>query len=237
MGGYTKEAEVRSRTRTSNQILKNLLDLFMQVTREKLNEVGKTLNQLEGQIDLTKSESNRLIESSKALQIELEVLDEVNKFFTEAMDQRIDEVKHKVEDIINQGIAYVYKTEDLKIQIGTTFKNNKTQFVINLVNGDMVTSKVTESFGGGLIAIVAFLFKVVVNIVYKNEKVFFFDETLNYVSKHYQESLSEFIKKLCEDMDMTVILITHQPLLAEKADMVYEAYESSKGTKFKLLTT
>lgn len=208
----------------------------MQVTRERLNEVGKTLNQIEGQIDLTKSLSNNLLLSSDTLRMELEVLDETNKFFTEAMQQRIDEVKHKVEDIINQGIAYVYKTDDVKISITTTFKNNKTQFVINLVSGDMVTSKVTESFGGGLIAIVAFLFKVVINIVYKNEKIMFFDETLNYVSRHYQEALSEFIKKLCEDMNMTIILITHQPLLAEKANMVYEAYEATNGTKFKLVS-
>lgn len=84
-----------------------------------------------------------------------------------------------------------------------------------------------------MITIISFLFKVVINLVHKNERFFVFDESLNFVSRHYQEPLSAFIKAICDELDITIVLVTHQPLLADKADMIYEAYESKDGsTKF-----
>lgn len=204
------------------------------ITAETLKQTEDKLIYLRGQRDMAKVECNKILQDSEGMKLELEVLDETNKFFVDALNQKIDEVKHKVEEIINQGLAYVYHSEEVKISISTTFKNNKTQFIITLKDGDIESSKLKESFGGGLIAIISFLFKVVINIIYKNEKFMIFDETLNFVSRHYQEPLSHFIKQLCEKMDVTIVLITHQPLIADKADSVYEAYCTTNGsTKFK----
>lgn len=203
-------------------------------TRESLNKAKDQLTYMKGQRDMLRIECNKILKESETLTLEIDILEETNKYFVEALQNRIDEVRHKVEDIINRGLSYVYKADDVQLVISTTVKASKTQFVITLKDGDIESSKLRESFGGGLIAIIAFLFKVVINVIYKNERFMVFDESLNFVSRHYQEPLSQFIKKLCDEMDTTIVLITHQPLLADKADSIYEAYKAPDGsTKFK----
>lgn len=204
------------------------------MSRELVNRLEKQKIYLQGLVDAKQIDCNNLLSKSKELDIEIKILDEVNLFFTGKIAQKIDSVKHKIENIINNGLSYIFKDEDIRIVVNTTFKHNKTVFSLAIQDNDSESSALSESCGGGLVAIVSFLFKVVINILYKNERFMVFDESLNFVSKQYQIPLSEFLKKLCSDMKTTIVLVTHQPLVAHSANCVYEAYPSKEGhTLFK----
>jgi len=200
-----------------------------------LEKLEKQVSYLQGKKDLTQIDMNNLLDKSKQMTEDIEVLNEVNKFFTDGIDTKIRKVKHQIEDIINQGLTYIYKDDSIKVSVDTVFKNNKTQFTIAIKDSKVESTNLEDSFGGGVLATVAFLFKVVVNILSKNEKFMVFDESLTFVSKHYQENLSSFIKKLCQDLDMTIVLVSHQPLLHSQADIVYEAQKEDNATNFKIM--
>lgn len=200
-----------------------------------LEKLEKQVSYLQGKKDLTQIDMNNLLSKSKQMTDDIEVLNEVNKFFTDGIDSKIRKVKHQIEDIINQGLTYIYKDDSIKVNVDTVFKNNKTQFTIAIKDSKVESTNLEDSFGGGVLATVAFLFKVVVNILSKNEKFMVFDESLTFVSKHYQENLSSFIKKLCQDLDMTIVLVSHQPLLHSQADIVYEAQKEGNATNFKIM--
>ena len=200
-----------------------------------LEKLEKQVSYLQGKKDLTQIDMNNLLSKSKQMTEDIEVLNEVNKFFTDGIDSKIRKVKHQIEDIINQGLTYIYKDDSIKVNVDTVFKNNKTQFTIAIKDSKVESTNLEDSFGGGVLATVAFLFKVVVNILSKNEKFMVFDESLTFVSKHYQENLSSFIKKLCQDLDMTIVLVSHQPLLHSQADIVYEAQKEGNATNFKIM--
>ena len=200
-----------------------------------LEKLEKQVSYLQGKKDLTQIDMNNLLDKSKQMTEDIELLNEVNKFFTDGIDTKIRKVKHQIEDIINQGLTYIYKDDSIKVSVDTVFKNNKTQFTIAIKDSKVESTNLEDSFGGGVLATVAFLFKVVVNILSKNEKFMVFDESLTFVSKHYQENLSSFIKKLCQDLDMTIVLVSHQPLLHSQADIVYEAQKEANATNFKIM--
>ena len=200
-----------------------------------LEKLEKQVSYLQGKKDLTQVDMNNLLDKSKQMTEDIEVLNEVNKFFTDGIDSKIRKVKHQIEDIINQGLTYIYKDDSIKVSVDTVFKNNKTQFTIAIKDSKVESTNLEDSFGGGVLATVAFLFKVVVNILSKNEKFMVFDESLTFVSKHYQENLSSFTKKLCQDLDMTIVLVSHQPLLHSQADIVYEAQKEDNATNFKIM--
>lgn len=202
--------------------------------KSKLAELDNQVIYLTGQRDQQTLTSNKHLAAFRHAESEIEILKEVVSFFSGAITDKIEEVQHTVEDLINKGLQYVFQNDDIGIKLSTEFKNNKTLFVITLSDGKTDSTNMLDSFGGGLVSIVSFLFKVIVSIINRNEKFMIFDETLNFVSIQYQEPLSKFIRQLCEDMGITLVLITHQPAMAEAADIVYDAYEAKGGsTKFK----
>ena len=210
----------------------------IQPYKDKLQSLEKQAIYLQGQIDMQKLGLNSLLNKSNELTYELEILDEVNQFVSQAINKKVIKVKHQIEDIINKGLAFVYKDDFINITVDTEFKNNRTQFKVSISDAKVTSANLEESFGGGVLATVGFLFKVVTNILLKNERLMVFDESLTFVSKHYQENLSTFIRELCADLDLTLVLISHQPLLHSQADLVYEAYKDGGAdapTRFRLI--
>lgn len=200
-----------------------------------LTELEESLIYTRGCVDSLDSRCIDLLNNSKSMESRLVLLEGVNTFFTDHITKRVLSVRNRIEDIINRGLLFIYKDSPIKITIEPVFKFNKTQFLIKISNDGVESDNLRSCFGGGVLAIVSFLFKCVINVLYKNEKFMVFDESLNFVSKHYQESLSLFIREFCEEMDVTIVLITHQPLVAESAHTVYEAYRSSDSTRFRML--
>ncbi len=208
----------------------------LSIYQDKLTALAKQMVYLQGQRDTQAIQSNRHLEAYKHCDVEIRILKEVIDYFSTTISGKIEEVQHTVEDLINKGLRYVFKQDEVGISLSTEFKNNKTQFIITLSDGQSSSTNMLDSFGGGLVAIVSFLFKVVISIIHKNERFMVFDETLNFVSASYQPALSQFIRQLCEDMGVTIVLVTHQPIMADHAHVVYEAFEAKGGsTKFKRL--
>ena len=69
----------------------------------------------------------------------------------------------------------------------------------------------------------------------KNEfpKIMLMDESLNHVSESYQGKLSNFIKVLCDEFNMTIILVTHQDKLTEYADQI--VHFEKEGSELKVI--
>lgn len=204
---------------------------------ESVDSLNKKVSFLQGSREIISRDLNKLKAASDSSEMEIAILDEVITFFSGSINQRLIEVESTISDMINKGLRYIFKTDSISLSIATEIKSSKTQFKLVLTDGNSTSTKLEESFGGGLVSIVSFLFQTVVSVLNNNERLLVFDETLNFVSRSYQPALSEFIKQLCKDMDITLLLITHQPTIMESADKVVEAYATvDGGTKFRLQT-
>ena len=204
----------------------------LKIYEDKQDKLTKQCIYMQGLVDSAKQNLNNTLSHSNQLKLDLDLMDLVNQYFTNQIKERIQTAQHQIEDIINQGLSFIYRDDSIKVTVSTEVKANKLNFIINVSDPKITSSNLEETFGGGVLATIAFLLKVITNVLHKNENFMIFDESLTFVSKHYQENLSSFIKKLCNDLNLTLILISHQPLLHSQADIVYEAYKDNNETKF-----
>lgn len=207
-------------------------------------EFESVLNSLRDALYETRAELrivNESIDSKRKENLELEnrvlVLDEANKFLAGMVSDRVLCVKDRLESLTNQGLDYIFGSSKVRICIDSEFKNNKTIFSLRIRKSGVDTDGVVESFGGGLLSVIAFVLKIVAVVLVENRRFMILDESLSMLSDEYQEPMSKFIATLCKELGFTIVLISHQPKLSTYADVCYEAYvcDKDKSTKFKEL--
>lgn len=192
-------------------------------TLEELQDLSKENATLLGNCNkrITKGQ-----DKVKQLAEEIHILDTVNSFFTKTVESKVTDTKHQIEDIINTGLRFIFEGE-ITLRLDTLERRGRTEFILNVLNGEV--EGLRETHGGGVLAVISFLFKTVIAVVFEHKRFLIYDETLTFVSKEYQEKVSEFISTMCKDMNFDIALISHQPLLNTYADIVYKATKSEKG--------
>lgn len=181
-------------------------------------------------IEILTEQNSKLNADIQRLMSEVSVLDSCATFFNKTIELKVDEVSTKIEDIINKGLAYIYSA-DYKFKLNKSIKRNKTTFSFELINIETGVSGFSETYGGGIMALISFLFRIVVLAILNKPRLIMLDETLSAVSIEYQEKLSTFIKQIADDMGFTIIIISHQPTLAEKCNLQYIISKSGGLTK------
>lgn len=199
------------------------LEARLQRLKDEKLGISKTIEILSEQNSKLNADIQRLIS-------EVAVLDSCATFFNKTIELKVDEVSTKIEDIINKGLAYIYSA-DYKFKLHKSIKRNKTTFSFELINIETGVSGFSETYGGGIMALISFLFRIVVIAILNKPRLIMLDETLSAVSIEYQEKLSTFIKQIADDMGFTIIIISHQPTLAEKCNLQYIVSKSGGFSK------
>lgn len=186
----------------------------------KLNQLKDEKLGLEKSIEILSNQNKKLNNEIGALINEISVLDSCATFFNKTIELKVDEVSSKIEDIINKGLAYIYGA-DYRFKLHKSIKRNKTTFSFELCNIESGVAGFEETHGGGIMSLISFLFRIVVIAILNKPRLIMLDETLSAVSIEYQEKLSNFIKQIADDMGFTIVVISHQPTLAEKSHIQY----------------
>lgn len=155
-----------------------------------------------------------------------------------AIGSRLEEVKAKIEPIVNEALKIVFKSDNLVFTLRTTIKADKTQYYPLIINKTTGVEGLREEHGGGVVTLVSVLLRMIFIMLQDNLMRFIvLDESLNPVSPAYRNKVSEFLAKVCRELDFTVVLITFDEYqgFSSNADNVYEAVKSEKGigTRFK----
>lgn len=200
-----------------------------------LARIQQQLAKHEALLELTAKEVAKLKQDIAHTTQEVAILEQVNKFLASQIQQKVGETKHQLESLVNQGLEYVFGT-GIRIVIESSFKNNKTQFTLN-IKKDGVNEGRMDSFGGGVLAVIAVLLRVSAIIITKTERFIFFDESTNFVSAQYQPALGNFLKQICSQLDFTIVLISHQETINKSADHTYLADgDPREGITFRKIT-
>jgi DNA repair ATPase RecN len=89
---------------------------------------------------------------------------------------------------------------------------------------------IENSRGGGVVNVAAFLLTIVIQLLLDPKaRTFILDERFAHVSARFVPNIGELLQELAQRMKIQVLLITHQPELAEAADLVYHFTKSRAG--------
>lgn len=148
------------------------------------------------------------------------------------LQQLVDEVGaaniSRLEHLVNSALRTVFHDLDLQFRIVSEIKRNTNSYRIVVFHNGVEGS--TESFGGGVYAVIALVLKILFNILAKRYPLLVLDESLAMVSEQYISRVSQLIKELSAEFSMPILLVTHQPGFAAEANRTYEISLASPKT-------
>ena len=191
----------------------------MEINRQNIDDVishhKASTNHLSNLIEIRELKYKTMTDTKKEL-------DTVIQFFEKVIDMNTKSTRTFIESLVNDGIEYVIGDNSVSISIESSIKNNKVQYTINNIDNKNKIEGGIESFGGGILAIISFIFRIVIMHISKMFPLIVIDENLTFVSHHYQERLSQFIKHISSQFNINVLMISHSPKLNTYADKIYE---------------
>lgn len=200
--------------------------------KEALEDESRRLSFKEGQLDmLTKSAATL---KQEVVDLEQKVMDYklIEAYLANFSDERQAKVYRQLEATVTEGLKAIFD-EDIRLEVETKLVGSRSEVVFTLVSmteeGELRTG-IMDSRGGGVAAVVGFMIQSVLILLTPGiRKIIFLDETFRNVSSQYQGALGQWISDLCKRTGLQLVLVTHQPEIAEFADTHYSF--SQRGGK------
>lgn len=130
----------------------------------------------------------------------------------------------KLEDLLTIGLKKIFYDRNYSVQIKVVDKRNSkcVELLLN-DNGNIIPVK-NSNVAGGILVVIASIIQVfyIINIP-TLDKYLFLDEQFSQISSQYIDSFMEFIKTLCSETGLSIVLITHDSKFMKYGDKVYTA--------------
>lgn len=166
------------------------------------------------------------------------------------------EITDHVEALVTKGLIAVFQNPSMKFHL--TYSENKkggkkktpemSMSVSYLINDERVYGDIKNSFGGGLSVVVSLLLRIVVTLYLspRVSPILLLDEPLkdlspaydgqDETSNGYRERMAEFLRQLCNETGVQLIIVTHEPEYGKLAD-VHHKFFGGVGKHSKVTTT
>lgn len=180
-----------------------------------------------------KLKSNFSLLSSQLTQA-LKQIDEINeeKRLLENSLQALKDAKpilsansiEQCEKLANSALATIFETDaTLK------YSSEEGRFIID--EGDYFTD-LKEGNGGGYLAVISLVFNLFLLMKLKKRRFLCFDEQFTQISDEYFENFMSFLKVLSKDLDVDILLVTHDKRIED--DMIDHLYVMEEGIARKI---
>ncbi len=162
------------------------------------------------------------------------ILLKTRKLFEELTDRKRELVRDKIELLVTHGIQAVFGP-GYGFRIEQAVKRNNVTFsyrVLEAREGEVLDTPLRGYHGGGLVALVGFLLRVVmVLFTYPpRRRIIFLDETMAALDGDKRGPLGRLLQELGSKLDMQFVMVTHSPEYADDADVVYGVRPKGKNS-------
>lgn len=128
------------------------------------------------------------------------------------------------EKLANSALATIFETDaTLK------YSSEEGRFIID--EGDYSTD-LKEGNGGGYLAVISLVFNLFLLMKLKKRRFLCFDEQFTQISDEYFENFMSFLKVLSKDLDVDILLVTHDKRIED--DMIDHLYVMEEGIARKI---
>jgi hypothetical protein len=191
------------------------LKALKNTVENKINNLDKEIKDRDVQI-LNMQSANLLLEKISEEEVEkgintyIALLDEgLKAIFPEqevGLKAEIDKVRGKV-----------------SVRLKTTFKG---------VDGLEIESESLDAFGGAVATIQSLLLRVALILKRGLRPLLVLDETFAPVDENRIPLLVDFLKVLCNKLDMDILCVSHNSVLTDNADIAYRIKPTANGAIF-----
>lgn len=202
---------------------KNLKNSFIEKKNKYYQDLGEKRS-IENNI-------NRLEENLKKINQESEDLILVDTLLKETADFSRLQSSKEIESIVTSCLDLVFNSKmEFKIELSQLRgKNSAEFFIIEMDEDKKYTYKIEDTRGGGVIDILSLALRIafILKIYPPVKGPIVLDEPAKHVSDDYIFNIADFIKKISEEFDKQIIIISHNEHLSAIGDNSYKIYKEN----------
>lgn len=179
---------------------------------------------VQSSIDNTKNSISEIDCKIKELECEKNTLKLCKPIIDDIISKFSDSLLRRLEELLTIGLKKIFFDRNYSIQIRVVDKRN-TKCVELLLNdnGNLIPVR-NANVAGGVLVVIAAIIQVfyIINIPTVG-KYLFLDEQFSQVSQQYVGTFMDFIKTLCNETGLSIVLITHDNKFIQYGDRIYIA--------------
>lgn len=192
--------------------IETLLD-SVKILQEKVNTYNTKKNLL------TKSLIS-LSEDAEVLKDRKQMIDRAKQRYLNFVDVCYLHSIKEMEDFVNIVLEHVFIDERYRLKLDITNKYNKSISFYIIDEKKNLETPLRKGNGKGIKAVVSFVLLTYYLIRMKAPYVFL-DESFVNISAGYVERFFDYVRKICHEYNMCVVLITHDSRFIDYADKIY----------------
>ncbi|MNQ32103.1 chromosome segregation protein [compost metagenome] len=193
------------------------------VYRQELDKMKAKLNERRGAWSQLNTEIANLNARTLKHRTELQHSQEMQVLLQRTSDAARQYGKGRLEEIVTSALQFVFGPDvSFEIELYETAGRPQAEFyLVTEVNGEHIKTRPMESNGGGVVDIIALALRIAVLQIHNKPGIMgpiILDEPGKHVSEEYAEKMATFLKEMSAYFDRQIIMVTHQPYLAQVAD-------------------
>jgi DNA repair exonuclease SbcCD ATPase subunit len=193
-------------------------------------KIESLFNQSKGVRSQIQKQLQEAAELKRYSEKKLKLIEEAQAFLQKVAQSTQENLKFKIEDIVNLALESVFPNEYL-FQMNFNVSRGKTE--AELVFQDKRTGQTIdpmEASGGGVVDLTCFALRISAFALESGtDNLIILDEPFKFISRDLQERAGEILKKLSQKMKLQIIMVTHIPEFIDVADKVFEVKKNDKG--------
>ena len=193
--------------------------------KELMNTLNYQIRRIESFYDTSTNLEEVLEEIEKNIsnkQEELKVIQDSSGYYKKSQDILYEKSVGSLKKLIDSALSFIFYDKNYEIIINLEDKRGakNLNFFLKDLDNDLEVS-LKNGCGNGVRSVVSAILNLFV-LVNKGSKYLFLDEKYSYISSDYLENFFMFLKKICDDKDITIVIITHDPRFLDYADYTYK---------------
>ena len=210
---------------------------MMNDLNDKVNEITSKIHHISSLRLFTKNRIKNLNTETIILENDLDVCNQSNALLDRISEEEIENGIKTYIYLLEQGLKAIFPEQEVglnaeiskirgkvSLKIKTTFKG---------LDGVLVEGDGLDSFGGAVSTVQSLLLRISLILKRDLKPFLILDESFPAVDGDRVGLLVDFLKVLCEKLNMDILCITHNNLISEKADLAYQIYPTKDGAKLK----
>ena len=184
--------------------------------QSRVDRLRGQVSLVETQVDSHAAELNMLTLNLDRESSALGVLQAIEQAWSKGFEQTLAET-------VSEGLSLVFG-EPLALQVTSEFQRGQSAVTFSLLQHDNEATDIMEAEGGSVVNVASFLLRVLLLMAIRPSlrKTIILDEPFTGISMEHIPAAAKLLRKLVDESGLQIIMVTHEPALAEQADVVYE---------------
>lgn len=201
-----------------------------------LSDLRSRYNQALGQKDMLERQKNEKAEALIQAKNDIALWQQVQVLFSKVSEFARAQLKTRIEETVTAALQAVFERDDIAFEIEMRTVNNQPSASWSVVSyygaGEdvsTVSGSPEDARGGGVSDVVSLALRLSLLELArpKPQGPVLLDEVGKHVSRNYAPNVAAFLKQYAEKTGRQIILITHDPNLAEVADVSYRVNQEN----------